>query len=280
MLLKKWFYFIFVFFVSKADSVFVSPAYYFTNGDYSTGQSSTSSSYYNTLGLAKNSFVTLHFDDLNIDANTWEYNQKIYLFNFQQNYFPYFLKLNYGNIVGEFNFKPTTDFDYKSFTYKDKSKLYNAEITFYNNLFNYGINFTRIFVEGILSTDSLRKQNVNQINLKIENYFNSQIFYSVKPSYNILKDGRKEFSTSIKAQYFFNNKILFSVGGFIGKRSYYFDSDALTLFNQNETQKSQIYYQAEYFYDKIKFFAMYQTTDFGNYKINYLTAGIKLSGFF
>lgn len=120
------------------------------------------------------------------------------------------------------------------------------------------------------------QQSTNQFTGRLEWIAGPRIFLSLKPSYVKPKDGRSLTSVAGKIHYLPVNQLLLKVGGMIGKRAYYFDSDILTIFNQDETQKNLIFGQLEY--SPVKQFTLIlavQHTEFETFSINYYIAGIK-----
>ncbi len=258
------------------DSVYVSPSFYYTYGDYSNKNSSNSFAFYNTLQLSKRFFLINSYDNLKItarDSIKWNYNQQMLSAGLFGNYFPYFLKFTYAHIKGDFKLK---DYDFGS--YSDYSNLFNFDFMYYQNLFYYGISYTFINSHGILTIDSLSKQSAHQLNLKLEYIIHPQIFLSIKPNYSKIEDGRNLLSTAFKIHYLPLPELLIKAGGFAGERAYYFDPDLLIIFNQNETQKLQVFGTVEYFPSYLlKLAVSFQHSEFAGYSINYYTAGVRLN---
>jgi hypothetical protein len=129
-----------------------------------------------------------------------------------------------------------------------------------------------------LTADSLEKQSAHQLNLKVEYIIHPKVFLSIKPNLSKIEDGRNLFSAAFKIHYLPIHELLLKAGGFTGERAYYFDPDLLTIFNQNDTQKLQLFGTVEYFPSYLlKLAVSFQHTKFAGYSINYYTAGVKLN---
>lgn len=267
--------FLFLSSVLWADSTFVSPSFYFTYGDYSNKNFSRSLAFYNTSAITKNSFLTVHYDNLSISATDWNYLQQTFLVGSYLNFFPLGIKGTYAHLIGNYSYRPYT------FTYNDYTDLYNFDLFYYKNLYYLGFSFTYLKAKGILNVSGLSKQKVSQVTLRFEKILSNDLFVSIKPNYSQLSDGRKLYSLSGKFHYLLSSQLLLKAGGMIGKRAYYFDSDLLTIYNQDYTQTSLYFGQLEYSVStSIKLISSYQRTKFQNYSINYFILGIKSNFFF
>ena len=258
-----------------ADSTLVSPSFYFTYGNYSNKDFSRSLAFYNTTAVTKNSFLTVHYDHLTIDATDWSYLQQTFLANSYFHFFPFGIKCTYAYLKGDYSYKPY------QFMYNDFTNLYNLDLFYYKDLYYLGFSFTYLNAKGILNESGLTQQKSSQLTLRFEKIVSNDLFISIKPSYSQLSDGRKLFSLSGKFHYLLNSDLLLKAGGMTGKRAYYFDSDLLTIFNQDETQKLLYFGQMEYSPTNfLKIISSFQRTEFQNYSINYFVLGIKSNFFF
>lgn len=263
-------------FDSLADSLYVSPSFYYTYGNYSDKSTSKSFAFYNSLQLSFKNYLINSYDNLLIKTSDWNYKQQTFSAGIYSVYFPYFFKFNYSHIKGDYRLKDFPDFDESSLNYSDFTNLYSLDFIYYQNLFYFGAALTYQNAIGKLSINQLEKQRVGQITLRFENIFSPDIFLSVKPNYTFCTDGRKLFSVAAKIHYLISPYWLIKAGGFAGKRAYYFDTDLITIFNQPQTQYWQGFVQLDYFPSLFwKFTLNYQYTKFETYKINYFTAGVK-----
>jgi hypothetical protein len=258
-----------------ADSTLVSPSFYFTYGNYSSKDLSKSYAFYNTSGITKNYSLTVHYDNLLITGTDWNYLQQTFLAGNYFNFFPFGIKLTYAHLKGDYSYTPYP------IKYSDFTNLYNLDLFYYKNLYYLGLSFTYLDAKGILNITGLTQQKVSQLTLRLEKIVFNELFVSIKPNYSQISDGRKLFSLFGKFHYLLSSQLLLKAGGMIGKRAYYFDSDLLTIYNQDYTQTSLYFGQFEYSVSSsIKLISSYQHTKFQNYSINYFILGIKSNFFF
>jgi len=261
--------FIFLFlifsFVGKADSLSVYPGFYYTYGNYSSNASSRSfAGYLPFVFNLKHTFV-LGYDNLRINTPDWIYDQQTYNAGTILSFDPVYLKFNYAYLNGDYSEKTTT------YSYADKTNILNFETIFRIRLFYLGISYAHLNMDG-----GILQQSTDQFTGRIEWAVDPRVYLSVKPGYVKIKDGRKLTSVAAKIHYLPVNQVLIKAGGMFGQRAYYFDSDLLTLFNQNETQKKQYFGQFEYSpSSKFRIILSYQHAEFETYSINYYIAGIK-----
>ncbi len=267
--------FLFLSSVLWADSTLVSPSFYFTYGNYSSKDLSKSYAFYNTIGITKNYFLTVNYDHLLISGKDWNYLQQTFLASNYLNFFPFGVKLAYAHLKGDYSYTPYP------YTYSDYTNLYNLDLFYYKNLYYLGFSYTYLHAKGNLNITRLTQQNASQLTLRFEKIFSNDFFLSIKPNYSQISDGRKLYSLSGKFHYLLSSQLLLKAGGMIGKRAYYFDSDLLTIYNQDYTQTSLYFGQLEYSVSSsIKLISSYQHTKFQNYSINYFILGIKSNFFF
>lgn len=251
----------------------ISAKLFSTNGNYSDSLKSTthSNSYFVQYELLNSIRIIAHLDNLQIKYSTWHYRQQNYLLNTTFNNYPWFYNFTVAQISGKYEYQPFV------FTYNDNSNLYSAGVIYYQNLWYYGGQITHHNARGILTSDSLPQQKIYSLTLRVEKYLTPKLFLSLKPHYTNLSDGRNLTSVGGELTYLPFDLISLNVGGFIGKRAYYFNSDLLTLFNQNETQLNQLKGQVNITPIKqLTFLVAYQKIKFQSYSINYLTLGVSV----
>lgn len=254
--------------ISKADSTYLSPSVYYTNGSYNEGRTSNSFAFYNVLQLSSNIYLINHYDNLKIKSNEWDYLQQTFLAGTFISLFPFYLNFNYSHYKGDFNYLPFT------YEYSDYTNLYSAEAFYYTDGYYLGAAYTHLNQIGYINQAS------NQVTLRIEKILSDKIFISIKPNYTRLNSGQNLFSAAIKMHYLISPELLLKFGGFGGERAYYFDTDLLTIFNQDDIQKYQLFAQGEYsFIKELKLILAYQHTKFNSFEINYLVIGLKANVF-
>ncbi len=243
---------------------YLSPSFFYTNGNYSTGVKSNSLAFYNTLQLFNKFFLINHYENLKIDSKDYDYTQQTFLAGGIVDLFPYYLKLNYAHYKGDYNYKPS------EFSYNDFTNLYNFECLYYVDWYYLGAAYSHLNQIGFANSTS------HQVTLRLEKILSTEFFVSLKPSFTRLDDKKNLFSISLKLHYAPIVDLVFKMGGFAGERAFYFDSDLLTIFNQNSIQKYQAFGKIEYspIY-LIKLTAGYQHNNFSDFNVNYLYAGIK-----
>jgi hypothetical protein len=263
--------FLFLFFlfaiILKADSTYLSPSAYYTHGNYSNKAYSNAATFYNTLQLKQNLFLLNSYNNLKIINPQWDYKQQNFIAGINYYFFPYFLRLNYAHIKGDYMAKILFDEDYSDFT-----NVYNLDLYLYSDMNYAGAAFT------FLNLTGFNTLQIYQLTLRYERIISNDWYFAIRPNYTSATDGRSMFSTSIRLHYALTPHIILKTGGFAGERAYYFDSDLLTVFNQYETQKHQYFFQADYFpvYNFGLIF-LYQNTKFETYSINYFSIGTKIN---
>lgn len=268
--MKKWFFVSLILFDLSFGQYQFSTKYFSTTGNYTDSLKSKTAgdSYFIQFELKNSIRVIAHLDNLQIKNSTWHYGQKNYLLNTTFSSYPWFYNFTVAQISGKFDYQPSI------YSYNDNSNLYSAGLTYYKNLWYFGGQITHLSARGILTSDLLTQQKINSLTLRVEKYLTPQIFLSFKPHFANLSDGRNLTSLGGEVTYFPFEFISLNAGGFIGKRAYFFNSDLLTLFNQNETQLNQIKGQINITPIKeVTFSAIYQKTKFETFSIKYLTLG-------
>ncbi len=266
--MKKYIFIALIFCTSAAlaqlSQTIISPSAYYTHGAYSNKNSSNSLAIYSTLKTNNDIYFIAGYDNLNINNPDWTYLQQMFAAGTILGINSFYVKANYAHIKGDFDYKPFLD------RYSDFSNLYNADLFCYFDANYLGAAYTH------LNQIGLKAQKVNQITLRFERIFSYNFFASLKPSVSLLSDKRKLFSAAVKFHYLAAPEWLAKAGGFYGKRAYYFDSDLLTIFNQDETQKYLAFLQVEYVPNpSIRFIGGYQYTKFTTYSISYFILGIR-----
>ncbi|MBI5729545.1 MAG: hypothetical protein HY963_00250 [Ignavibacteriales bacterium] len=246
------------------DSLYVYPSFYYTFGKYSTGGNSNSIAGYATLSFNGKSFVTLGYDNLNIEYTTGKYLQQNHTFSYLQNLFPSYLKVSYSYIGGKYTQTGQTSSSF------DNTHLISLEYFFYSNMFYLGLAASYIKQSGYTQL------NVYQITPRIEWILSNKVYLSTKPNYTYVSDQRNLFSVAGYISWNSIQDVYLKLGGFVGKRAFYFDTDLLTIYNQNETQTNLFTAQMDYIPSKyFKLTAGYQHTNFTGYSIDYFILGIR-----
>ncbi|MFA5803535.1 MAG: hypothetical protein WC879_02725 [Melioribacteraceae bacterium] len=260
--------FIFLFIFSnnttRADSLYVYTSAFYTFGKYSTGGSSNSIAGYATLSFNGKSFVTLGYDNLNIEFTTGKYLQQNHTFSYLQNLFPSYLKVSYSYIGGKYTQTGQTSSSF------DNTHLISLEYYFYSNMFYLGLAASYIKQSGYTQL------NVYQITPRIEWIVSTKLYLSTKPNYTYVSDKRNLFSVAGYISWNSIQDVYLKLGGFVGKRAFYFDTDLLTIYNQNETQTNLFTTQVDYIPSKnLKLTTSYQHSSFSGYSIDYFILGIR-----
>lgn len=274
------FYFFVVDGFSQSDSTYLSPSLFYTIGDYSSSESSRSLAFYNTLQLSNQFYLITAYDNLSIKDVGSDYLQQTFLGGGYVNLFPYTLKFNYGYFKGDYS-SPIYDTSFSNgggnnrnkideITSTDITHLFNADLIYYFDWNYIGGSYT------FINQNEITPLSAHQITLRLERILTDEIFISIKPNYTRSSTGRNLFSSAFKIHYVPIPELTFKVGGFLGERMLYFDSDLLLIFNQNNIQKYQALGQVEVSPSQNwKFIFGYQHTKFDDFSINYLYAGIK-----
>jgi hypothetical protein len=248
----------------EEETFYLSPSVFYTNGNYSENVSSSSISFYNSLELFRELYLINHYDYLTISGSDYDYLQQSFLIGGLIDLFPYWVKFNYAHYKGDYDYLPY------EYSYNDYTNLYNLDFIYYVDWYYFGMSYTSHNQIGFDNTRS------HQLTLRLEKILSDEFFISLKPCFTSLDNGRFLFSSSAKLHYAPLYNLVIKAGGFAGERKFYFDSDLLTIFNQNSIQKYQIVGQIEYsptFF--IKLTAGYQHNKFADFNVDYLYAGIK-----
>lgn len=258
------FLFVFVNNSTRGDSLYVYLSSYYTFGSYSNGNSSKSIAGYSTFAFNLKSFVTLGYDNLNIDNNSGNYFQENYTISMLHNLYPSYIKASYSYIKGV---------DTKTgspLTSRDNTHLASVEYYLFRNMFYYGLAGTYIKQSGLTSL------SIFQVIPRIEWALSSSLFLSFKPNYTYVSDKRSLFSIAGYVSWKPTENLFLKVGGFFGKRALYFDTDLLTIYNQNDTQTKLYSVQLDYFaFKNLKITSGYQRANFSFYTIDYYYIGLR-----
>ena len=242
-----------------------SPSVYYTKGSYSNSNSSDGFSLYTSLRVNTHDYIIGGFDNLVINNPEWEYDQKMFVLGGVKNLYPFYIKASFAHIIGDFSFIPFT------YTYEDVTNIYSLDLLYNFNFFYVGASFSLLDLDGFISNVS------KQYGLRFEWYPSQKFSFSVRPYFTNLYDGRKLYSSLFKLSYTPANKLTLMLTASLGERAYFFNSDLLTIFNQNETQTGLYKAKVEYkFSDKFKIVTSFQHSKFTDFNINYFSVGINL----
>jgi len=244
----------------------IHPSVYYTYGDYSNAITSKSISGYVPFTWNGFDYITFGYDNLNVDSTFWKYRQQLFLAAGLFNFYPFYLKLGYLHIKGDFNFKSFP------IEYSDFLNLYGAEVLYNIDFFYLGISFDYSNLIGY------RALVIKHYGASVLWIINPNLSLELKPLYTSITDGRKLYAASLALNYSPTKSLTLKLYGFAGERAYYYDEDLLTMFNQNETQKNLVSFRVEY--DVVKELTLignYQYTEFQNYIIRYYVGGIKFN---
>lgn len=244
----------------------IFPSAYYTYGNYTDSTSSNSVSAYVPFTWNGFDYLTLGYDNLNIDNPLWKYNQQLFLAASSFNFYPFYLKLSYLHIKGDFDFKPST------FEYSDFLNLYSAEVLYNIDLLYLGISFD---YSNLIGYQALIIKHYGASLLWI---INPNLSLELKPLYTSITDGRKLYAASLGLNYSPTRSLTLKLYGFAGERAYFYDEDLLTMFNQNETQNNLVSFRVEYnIVKELTLIGNYQYTEFRNYIIRYYVGGLKFN---
>jgi hypothetical protein len=251
--------------ISVSGQTKFTPSFYFTYGDYSNKNYSNSFAGYATLAIKNADFITGAFEQLNIKNDEWTYDQTMLTAGYTKTIYPFYVKLNYSHVMGEFDYLPFP------FTYKEFLNVYNTSLIYNYYLFYFGTSFTYQDVNGLESVVA------KQFKFNIGWIASSKISFSISPLYTTVTDGRALTSVYGKLKYSPIKLLTITLGAMAGKRAYYFDENLLTIFNQDETQKKLYSARVEFnLTEQFKLPIVVQYSAFETYDIKYFTAGIVL----
>lgn len=253
--------------------VYLAPGLYRTSGNYSNGKETTDYSFYLSHNITSALYGTANFSSLTAKMDDWTYPQFTAGYHIAYYDFPFTYKIDYGYIKGNFNYTPD-----KTYNYSDRTLLGGVEFYYYYNDMYFGLSQTYLNAKGILTTDSVKEISVNQTNLRFVYIFSPDLSVTLKPAMHIASDNRKLVSLYGRVNYQASPSLILKAGGFTGNRIYNFDTDTYALFNLYQTQKNQVFFQADYnIFSNYYLTLGYQFTRFSGYKINYYIVGVNTS---
>ncbi len=261
---------------APVSSDFFSPSVYYTYGSYSDGKESNSISAYSTLTLNFFDHIYVGFDKLKITDNESFYDQQFFAVGAIKNLYPFYLKFNYAHIKGEFDLNSSAYdlYQLEKGTYRqfDYGNLYNLGAVYNLGRFYFGFNYT------FLNQIGYWNLQVQTLEPSIDWVIDPTFVLRVTPTFTKLTDNRNLTSIHLKLSYYPLSNLFFHADGFAGERAYYFNSELLTFFNLNQTQKNLFGIKVEYLpVDLLKLIVSYQYTEFTTHSINYISAGLKYS---
>ena len=272
--------------IRKLDSVYISPSAFFTYGDYSNKFNSTSFAFFNTIQLTSRLFLNNAYDNITIKTPKsvgWDYKQNYVLAGLYYNNYPEFYKFNFAYINGKLGYNDSASTGTSQYidNNSDNSYIANIEYLRYSYPFYFGLSYTYFSTNAAstslgYSSDSITSQISNQITLRFDYIPSYESMITLRPNITLLKDGRNLFSIYGRLTYLILPEVLMKVGGFIGERALYFDTETLLTFNQNFTQKHQYFVNADFYVlPKLTLYLGYQNTKFTEYSIDYYYLGIR-----
>lgn len=254
---------------------------FYTNGTYNKNKSSIGISAYSTLGINYFDYLTIGFDNTKLtQKREFDYNQNFLVIGYIKSLFPLYLKANIGFQTGKFTYKPFP------FNYTDKTKIYNVGFSYYLENFYFGANYTYIDINGYKSA-TVNQPSINFIYLLTPQYDISYklLFTSVNSNTPIYEDylagkqsndDRKLLSSSISFNYYPTSKLYLRLEAILGKRTYYFNNDLLTFFNQDDTQNLLLYSKIDYeLLPNLRTIFVYNYLSLDHSKIIYYSLGLK-----
>ncbi len=258
--------------VSPAQSYdYIAPSAYTTFASYSDGKSSSDLSLYVSHNISPLWHGTANLGVLQVSDQGWSYPQYTAGYHAAYYYFPLTVKLDLQYLQGNFSYKQD-----KSYDYSDHTRLGGFDLLYYYNDMYFGASYTYLSANGVIGEDSLSGLHSHQAALRFVYIFSYDLSVTLRPAASILSDGRKLYSLYGRVNYQPAPEIILKAGGFTGERAYYYDTDLFVLFNQNATQKYQLFAQADYIFSPAYGFSLgYQHTKFNGFSINYYIAGIK-----
>ncbi len=246
-----------------ADSIYFSPSFWYTRGDYSDNNYSDSYAGYIAIGNFKHTLL-LGYDNLTINNKNNKYVHRYF---------------NAGGILGFTNLYVKLIYGYAEGAYKPKINKY--KFTDINNLYSFDAFYTdyTLYTGVSYSFQEQRgyvSRKVYQFMLRFEYIPHWRVLLSAKPLFTNVTDGRELFGVNGRVHYLPFDRFLIKAHGFYGERAYFYDPDLLVLFNQDETQKYLAALQLEYYFsNNFNLAAGFQHTSFGSYKINYYILGVR-----
>ncbi len=240
-----------------------NPSTYITYGSYSNNDISKSLSFYGTASFNYKDYLTVGYEGLSIDDESWTYDQRMISLSFTKNLYPFYLSASYSYLEGDYNYKP---FLYK---YSDFINIYSLRGTY-----NFGLNFLALSAnyQNIIGFYDLIARNYK---LSFTRLLGTKISLTAGLNNSVVSDGRNLLSYEISGSYNPFNSLYLTASISFGERAYYYNSDLLTYFNQNETQKRNYNLGISYFIiNELKINGTFTSSKFKGYSINYYSLGV------
>ncbi len=249
---------------SQPSTTTFLPAGYYTAGLYSNGNRSNSYAGYATVALRGLDYVVAGYDGMTIQSSLWSYDQQFFVVGGMKNLYPFYVKVNVGRIDGTFRLAG------QRYSYNDQTDILNGVFLYNVDLFYVGATYTFMSVRGYTNVRS------NQIGLQGDWLLDPALSVSIRPLYSRVTDGRSLISVGGEVSYAPWRTLLLRMSGMVGKRAYYFNSDLLTVFNQDETQKSLWGIRMEYTVTSgLTLIGSYQSAGFSGYTVRYAAIGAR-----
>ncbi len=249
---------------SQPSTTTFLPAGYYTAGSYSNGNSSNSYAGYATVAFGGLDYVVAGYDAMTIQSTPWTYDQQFFVVGALKNLYPFYVKLNVGRIEGTFKLAG------QRYSYADQTDILNGGFLYNVDVFYVGATYTYMSVSGYTNVRS------HQIGLQGDWLLDPAFNLSIRPLYSRVTDGRSLISVGGEVSYAPWKTLVLRVSGMAGKRAYYFNPDFLTVFNQNETQKSLWGIRMEYtIVSGLTVIGSYQSAGFSGYTVRYAAIGAR-----
>ncbi len=282
--MKKFIIFLIIFYINSFAQDFnlsVTPSSFYTYGNYNKNKTSQGYSAYVAFAFNYYDLLTLGYDKTVLnDKAEFKYKQDFFLISGLKNLYPYYVKFNYGYLDGSYDYKPY------EFTYKDFTNIYNVSFLRYFDSFYGGLGYSYINVNGHKST------KINQAQIIFDWITLPQLIISYRGTYTTVKsdlpiyeeflqgessdDNRKLFSNNISINYYASLQLFLRAEVSTGKRAYYFNTDYLTFFNQDDTQNFSFSGKIDYeLITKLRINFTYQYLTLDHSKINYYSMGLR-----
>jgi hypothetical protein len=240
------------------------PSAYYTAVTYSNGLRAHSYSGYASISFHGVDYVVAGYDKMVIESSTWTYDQGLFVVGGLKNLYPFYVKLNYGRILGTFNLPSAR------YSYDDHVDILNGGLLYNVDLLFVGPTYTYVNVTGY------KIVQCHQVGLHGELLMDPALSMSISPLYTTLTDGRSLFSVSAGMSYSPWQPLVLQLSGAFGRRAYYFNPDLLTIFNQDETQEHLWGVRAEYTIGGVfTLIGSYQSTGFTGYTVHYTAVGVR-----
>lgn len=257
---------------AKKKNLDVRAELYYSNGNYSSNI--TTNGFYgfanfivNDFDLIRIGYNKIYFGNvLDADDIDWKYQETNYSIGGMKNLYPFYIKTSFIYMSGEYY--------YQDFVSNYLNNLYTLafEIDYNVNLFYVGLNFAYTSS----SSDSLASLNSKQFGLPFTYSPSNDFNITITPTYTSISDREDLFSAEILLKYSPTEKLTTYLGGFIGKRAYFYNHDLYTIFNQNATQTGILRFAVEYMMlEKLTLIGGYTYTEFEDYLINFYTVGLR-----